>query len=158
VDKHAGCKRKFASLWRLKVHYRAPPNERGSGKERGHGVELPICPACGEELEPGKHHNKCKAGRTTNPPSKRASKNGSVTVRSKQSRAAHARAKKKVKREPNNAVDTASGNSFGDAVSYVPSASTLMPHMHEGAEAGPVPYGSYEVRCALFECSCSTSI
>lgn len=37
-------------------------------------MELPICPACGEELEPGKHHNKCKAGRTTNPPSKRVPK------------------------------------------------------------------------------------
>lgn len=63
----AGCKRKFASLWRLKVHYRAPPNERGSGKERGHGVELPICPACGETLQPKTHHNRCRAGRTSQP-------------------------------------------------------------------------------------------
>jgi hypothetical protein len=66
-------------------HYRAPPNERGSGKERGHGVELPICPACNEELEPGKHHNKCKAGRTTNPPSKRAQKTATSANRSTKS-------------------------------------------------------------------------
>eukprot|EP00892_Ulva_mutabilis_P006826 jgi/Ulvmu1/4515/UM002_0241.1 len=64
---YPGCKRKFASLWRLKVHYRAPPNERGSGKERGHGVELPICPACGEALQPKTHHNRCRAGRTSQP-------------------------------------------------------------------------------------------
>ena len=32
-----GCTRSFAELWRLKVHYRAPPDVRGSGKERGHG-------------------------------------------------------------------------------------------------------------------------
>jgi hypothetical protein len=63
------------------VHYRAPPNERGSGKERGHGVELPVCPACGEELEPGKHHNRCKAGRTTNPPSKRMAKGSDTGAR-----------------------------------------------------------------------------
>jgi hypothetical protein len=28
-----GCNRSFAELWRLKVHYRAPPDVRGSGKE-----------------------------------------------------------------------------------------------------------------------------
>jgi hypothetical protein len=72
-----GCKRSFAELWRLKVHYRcacrqihrvsthlkflrgptdtsessinchlrrAPPDIRGSGKERGHGTELTHCP------------------------------------------------------------------------------------------------------------------
>lgn len=27
-----GCNRSFAELWRLKVHYRAPPDIRGSGK------------------------------------------------------------------------------------------------------------------------------
>jgi hypothetical protein len=32
---YPGCKRSFAELWRLKVHYRAPPDIRGSGKERG---------------------------------------------------------------------------------------------------------------------------
>jgi hypothetical protein len=37
---YPGCKRSFAELWRLKVHYRAPPDVRGSGKERGHGQEL----------------------------------------------------------------------------------------------------------------------
>ncbi|GFH15568.1 protein TIC 21, chloroplastic [Haematococcus lacustris] len=26
-----GCNRSFAELWRLKVHYRAPPDIRGSG-------------------------------------------------------------------------------------------------------------------------------
>ena len=39
-----GCQRSFAELWRLKVHHRAPTDIRGSGKERGHGTELPMCP------------------------------------------------------------------------------------------------------------------
>ncbi|DBB00091.1 TPA: hypothetical protein ACH3X1_013944 [Trebouxia sp. C0004] len=58
-----GCTRSFAELWRLKVHYRAPPDVRGSGKERGHGTELQFCPKCGKELKPGKHHVGCFAGR-----------------------------------------------------------------------------------------------
>lgn len=48
-------------------------------------MELPICPACNEQLEPGKHHNKCKAGRTTNPPSKRAPKASAAGNRSTKS-------------------------------------------------------------------------
>ena len=60
-----GCKRSFAELWRLKVHYRAPPDVRGSGKERGHGAELAGCPKCGVDLKPGKHHVGCFGGRTT---------------------------------------------------------------------------------------------
>ena len=62
---HPGCKRTFAELWRLvsalpmqalmlgqalmgvaaaqKVHYRADPNVRGSGKERGHGCVRAQC-------------------------------------------------------------------------------------------------------------------
>ena len=56
---HPGCSRSFAELWRLKVHFRAPPDERGSGKERGHGTELKFCPQCGKELKPGKHHVGC---------------------------------------------------------------------------------------------------
>jgi hypothetical protein len=28
---YPGCNRSFAELWRLKVHYRAPPDVRGSG-------------------------------------------------------------------------------------------------------------------------------
>lgn len=59
-----GCKRSFAELWRLKVHYRAPPDVRGSGRERGHGTELTHCPKCGKGLKPGKHHVGCAAGRT----------------------------------------------------------------------------------------------
>ena len=57
-----GCNRSFAELWRLKVHFRAPPDVRGSGKERGHGTELKFCPKCGKELKPGKHHVGCSAG------------------------------------------------------------------------------------------------
>lgn len=60
---YPGCKRSFAELWRLKVHYRAPPDVRGSGKERGHGQELSHCPQCGARLLPGKHHIQCSAAR-----------------------------------------------------------------------------------------------
>lgn len=59
-----GCNRSFAELWRLKVHYRAPPDVRGSGKERGHGTELKWCPKCGKDLKPGKHHVGCSAGKS----------------------------------------------------------------------------------------------
>ena len=52
------------NLRRLKVHYRAPPDIRGSGKERGHGTELQYCPRCGKELKAGKHHVGCFAGRS----------------------------------------------------------------------------------------------
>ncbi|KAK9832535.1 hypothetical protein WJX81_006934 [Elliptochloris bilobata] len=62
---YEGCSRSFAELWRLKVHYRAPPDVRGSGKERGHGCELQFCPKCGKELKAGKHHVGCYAGRVT---------------------------------------------------------------------------------------------
>ena len=86
---YPGCNRSFAELWRLKVHYRAPPDVRGSGacsatgraatpslhrgpltarpprpragKERGHGTELTHCPKCGKGLKPGKHHVGCSA-------------------------------------------------------------------------------------------------
>lgn len=61
---YPGCNRSFAELWRLKVHYRAPPDVRGSGKERGHGTELELCPKCGKDLKPGKHHVGCSAGRS----------------------------------------------------------------------------------------------
>eukprot|EP00884_Botryococcus_braunii_P003922 jgi/Botrbrau1/13530/Bobra.0347s0014.1 len=61
---YPSCNRSFAELWRLKVHYRAPPDVRGSGKERGHGCELQYCPKCGKELRAGKHHVGCFAGRT----------------------------------------------------------------------------------------------
>lgn len=56
-----GCKRSFAELWRLKVHFRAPPNVRGSGKERGHGMRLTHCPKCGTALKIGGHHVRCSA-------------------------------------------------------------------------------------------------
>lgn len=61
---YPGCNRSFAELWRLKVHYRAPPDIRGSGKERGHGTELTHCPKCGKTLKPGKHHVGCSGGKT----------------------------------------------------------------------------------------------
>lgn len=61
---YPGCQRSFAELWRLKVHYRAPPDVRGSGKERGHGCELQWCPKCGRELRAGRHHVGCFAGRS----------------------------------------------------------------------------------------------
>ena len=60
---HPGCSRSFAELWRLKVHFRAPPDVRGSGKERGHGTELKFCPQCGKELKPGEHHVGCAVSR-----------------------------------------------------------------------------------------------
>ncbi|KAF6258540.1 hypothetical protein COO60DRAFT_1108066 [Scenedesmus sp. NREL 46B-D3] len=56
-----GCRRSFAELWRLKVHYRAPPNVRGSGKERGHGMRLDHCPKCNAVLKIGGHHVRCSA-------------------------------------------------------------------------------------------------
>lgn len=46
------------------MHFRAPPDVRGSGKERGHGTELKYCPKCGKELKPGKHHVGCTAGKS----------------------------------------------------------------------------------------------
>lgn len=60
---YPGCKRSFAELWRLKVHYRAAPEVRGSGKERGHGQELRRCPLCDAALMPGKHHIQCLGSR-----------------------------------------------------------------------------------------------
>lgn len=122
------------------MHYRAPPNERGSGKERGHGVELPICPACGEELEPGKHHNKCKAGRTTNPPSKRVSKTGAAAARgAKPARAGAGTGKKKAKRAERPApaaaaVESTSGNSYADAAGFMPHV--LAHATHDGVAVG----------------------
>ena len=75
---YPGCKRSFAELWRLKVHYRAPPDIRGSGKERGHGTELTHCPKCGKALKPGKHHVGCSAGKTA---PRQASKRSRVVSR-----------------------------------------------------------------------------
>lgn len=60
-----GCQRSFAELWRLKVHFRASPDVRGSGKERGHGLELDRCPRCAQELKPGKHHVGCVGSAAT---------------------------------------------------------------------------------------------
>ncbi|KAG2493953.1 hypothetical protein HYH03_007883 [Edaphochlamys debaryana] len=57
-----GCTRSFKELWRLKVHYRARPDVRGSGKERGHGMELERCPRCETRLLRGRHH-KCALSR-----------------------------------------------------------------------------------------------
>lgn len=45
------------------MHYRAPPDVRGSGKERGHGTELEFCPKCNKDLKPGKHHVGCSASK-----------------------------------------------------------------------------------------------
>ncbi|GLC46524.1 hypothetical protein PLESTM_001885400 [Pleodorina starrii] len=62
---YPGCNRSFAELWRLKVHFRAPPDIRGSGKERGHGTELTHCPKCGKTLKPGKHHVGCSGSKAS---------------------------------------------------------------------------------------------
>ena len=59
---HVGCRRSFAELWRLKVHCRAPPDVRGSGRERGHGEELKHCPRCQASLQAGRHHVGCSKG------------------------------------------------------------------------------------------------
>lgn len=53
-------------LMRSQVHYRAPPDARGSGKERGHGCELQQCPKCEKELKQGKHHVGCFANKGNN--------------------------------------------------------------------------------------------
>ena len=74
-----GCNRSFAELWRLKVHFRAPPDVRGSGKERGHGTELKYCPKCGKELKPGKHHVGCTAGKSAPRQAAKRQKNVSST-------------------------------------------------------------------------------
>ena len=50
----------------VQVHYRAPPDARGSGKERGHGCELQQCPKCEKELKQGKHHVGCFANKGNN--------------------------------------------------------------------------------------------
>jgi hypothetical protein len=78
---YPGCKRSFAELWRLKVHYRAPPDVRGSGRERGHGTELTHCPKCGKGLKPGKHHVGCAAGRTAPRQASKRSRSVSRCVR-----------------------------------------------------------------------------
>ncbi|GBF99628.1 hypothetical protein Rsub_12307 [Raphidocelis subcapitata] len=80
---YPGCRRSFAELWRLKVHYRAPPDVRGSGRERGHGTELAQCPRCGKQLKPGKHHGgvsdkAAKAAAAAASRSAGASRNGSA--------------------------------------------------------------------------------
>jgi len=55
-----GCKRSFgAGLWRLKLHYRAPPDCRGSGVERGHGIELIRCPRCNISLQRVRRKDLC---------------------------------------------------------------------------------------------------
>lgn len=72
-----GCNRSFIDLWRLKVHYRAASDVRGSGRERGHGLELPACPKCGKVLERGRHHVNCAAGKAApSQASRRADKGG----------------------------------------------------------------------------------
>lgn len=74
---HPDCNRSFAVLWRLKVHYRAPVDARGSGVERGHGMELSHCPKCNAEFQEGRHHVNCSAGPTAGPPNpKRVRKRG----------------------------------------------------------------------------------
>jgi len=56
----------MATLMRMQVHYRAPPDARGSGKERGHGCELQQCPKCEKELKQGRHHVGCFANKGSN--------------------------------------------------------------------------------------------
>jgi len=57
---HPGCRRSFVDLWRLRVHHRADPDSRGSGKERGHGAELPFCPKCRATIYEGRKHMNCR--------------------------------------------------------------------------------------------------
>ena len=52
------------------MHYRAASDIRGSGKERGHGLELGFCPKCNKELKAGKHHVGCKSAGPCMPPKK----------------------------------------------------------------------------------------
>ncbi len=62
-----------AKIIQMQVHYRAPPDARGSGKERGHGCELQQCPKCEKELKQGRHHVGCfanKGGNTKKRPQK----------------------------------------------------------------------------------------
>ena len=78
---YPNCTRSFAELWRLKVHYRAPPDARGSGKERGHGCELQFCPKCAKELKAGKHHVGCFAGKAGAKQAAKRSKVGLAQLR-----------------------------------------------------------------------------
>lgn len=127
-------------------HHRAPPNERGSGKERGHGVELPICPACNEQLEPGKHHNKCKAGRTTNPPSKRAPKASSAGNRSTKSTRHAVLSKRLVAREPScvDATCTQRKDAENDSMGVAPSNARCDPRSR--IDEMEVAQGTFMVR------------
>lgn len=143
----AGCKRKFASLWRLKVHYRAPPNERGSGKERGHGVELPICPACGESLQPKTHHNRCRAGRTSQPAK------SAIKQRSKGNRSTHtsASAKRRASKDELQSDAMASAaDAIGDTTALTDSAKPLYSKMFPACPAleylPDLPHSSFLVR------------
>lgn len=61
---------------------RAPPDVRGSGRERGHGTELASCPRCAAILRPGKHHVGCAAGKLSSRPthSKRRKKEDGTEI------------------------------------------------------------------------------
>ncbi|WIA14462.1 hypothetical protein OEZ85_002987 [Tetradesmus obliquus] len=76
---YPGCTRSFRDFWRLKVHYRAPPNARGSGVERGHGMELPFCPLCNLDLRDVKYH-KCAAGPAAAAPARSRNNQAGSTV------------------------------------------------------------------------------
>lgn len=123
-------------------------------------MELPICPACGEELEPGKHHNKCKAGRTTNPPSKRVSKVSTTGTKStKLNRGSGGHVKKKVKREAQpKAVETASGNSYAEAVACMPESAAIMLQPHEGAVAVGLPQHVFTVCRIVWKRRCLSHV
>ncbi len=48
---YTGCNRTFVDFWRLKAHYKAPPD--ANGPSGGHGMNLLHCPKCSQLLEEG---------------------------------------------------------------------------------------------------------
>ncbi|KAF5841093.1 hypothetical protein DUNSADRAFT_14492 [Dunaliella salina] len=120
-----GCTRSFAELWRLKVHYRAPPDIRGSGKERGHGTELMHCPKCGNTLKPGKHHVGCIAGKGA--PRLVSKRKGSGHAENGDSMAPPKKSKKKGAAQPK--LEPQQQEQEQESSSNIPMSLPLMPDM-----------------------------
>lgn len=55
-----GCNRRYAELWKLRQHVRAP--KRPAKGQGGHETELTHCPKCNVQLHPGQAHLGCAAG------------------------------------------------------------------------------------------------
>ncbi|WIA21245.1 hypothetical protein OEZ85_000483 [Tetradesmus obliquus] len=103
-----GCRRSFAELWRLKVHYRAPPNVRGSGKERGHGMRLDRCPKCNAVLKIGGHHVRCSAREAARQLAKKPRRTGPAA-------ASETKATQKQQKQQQQQADEAGSDSFPDS-------------------------------------------